>query len=206
MKSVTDCSPRSPSASPSGSAGAARAGAPAARSAAGRLRARLQGRLQQGPGLHRRHRGRRLPGSECVVQALSHSIKGTLTIIAHDTVTDWSTGGAANRALTVMLEVKAPDGSTADAGRDLPGPGRAHRPAHRARQRGGDRHGRVRAADSRRRGERAAVRAARVDARAAAPDAVRLDGHPGARRGDGQDACSSPTTPATVWPRCCASR
>ena len=38
-------------------------------------------------------------------------IKGTLTIIAHDSVTDWLNGGAANRALTVMLEVKAPDGS-----------------------------------------------------------------------------------------------
>ena len=51
------------------------------------------------------------PGSECVVQALSPSIKGTLTVIAHDSVTDWSTGVAANRALTLMLEVKGPDGS-----------------------------------------------------------------------------------------------
>jgi len=52
------------------------------------------------------------PGSECVVQALSKNIKGTLTLIAHDAVTDWATGSAANQALTVMLEVKAPDGST----------------------------------------------------------------------------------------------
>jgi hypothetical protein len=51
------------------------------------------------------------PGSACVVQALSPAIKGTLTVIAHDSVTDWSTGVAANRALTLMLEVKAPDGS-----------------------------------------------------------------------------------------------
>lgn len=51
------------------------------------------------------------PGSECVVQPLSASIKGTLTVIAHDSVTDWSTGIAGNRALTVLLEVKAPDGS-----------------------------------------------------------------------------------------------
>jgi hypothetical protein len=51
------------------------------------------------------------PGSACVVQALSPSIKGTLTVIAHDSVTDWSTSVAANRALTVMLEVKGPDGS-----------------------------------------------------------------------------------------------
>ena len=52
------------------------------------------------------------PGSECVVQALGNTIKGTLTLIAHDAVTDWATGSAANQALTVMLEVKAPDGST----------------------------------------------------------------------------------------------
>lgn len=51
------------------------------------------------------------PKSECVVQTLSKTIKGTLTIIAHDTVTDWLNGGATNRALTLMLEVKAPDHS-----------------------------------------------------------------------------------------------
>jgi hypothetical protein len=51
------------------------------------------------------------PKSECVVQTLSKSVKGTLTIIAHDSVTDWLNGGATNRALTVMLEVKAPDRS-----------------------------------------------------------------------------------------------
>jgi hypothetical protein len=51
------------------------------------------------------------PRSACVVRTLSKPIRGTLTIIAHDEVTDWLNGGAANRALTVMLEVKAPDGS-----------------------------------------------------------------------------------------------
>jgi hypothetical protein len=51
------------------------------------------------------------PKSECVPQELSKTIKGTLTIIAHDSVTDWLNGGATNRALTLMLEVKAPDGS-----------------------------------------------------------------------------------------------
>jgi hypothetical protein len=51
------------------------------------------------------------PGSECVVRTLSKAVGGTLTIIAHDSVTDWLNGGATNRALTVMLEVKAPDGS-----------------------------------------------------------------------------------------------
>src|SRR5215470_10894325 len=51
------------------------------------------------------------PKSECVVKALSKAVKGTLTLIAHDTVTDWRNGGATNSALTVMLEVKAPDGT-----------------------------------------------------------------------------------------------
>ena len=51
------------------------------------------------------------PKSACVVKALSSPIKATLTIIAHDAVTDWLNGGATNRALTLLLEVKAPDGS-----------------------------------------------------------------------------------------------
>lgn len=51
------------------------------------------------------------PRSECVVKTLSSIIRGRLTIIAHDSVTDWLNGGAPNSALTVMLEVKAPDGS-----------------------------------------------------------------------------------------------
>jgi hypothetical protein len=52
------------------------------------------------------------PGSECVVQPLSSSIRGTLTLIAHDAVTDWANGGATHQALTVMLEVRAPGGGT----------------------------------------------------------------------------------------------
>jgi hypothetical protein len=51
------------------------------------------------------------PKSECVPATLSKTIKGTLTIIAHDSVTDWLNGGATNRALTLMLEVKSPDGT-----------------------------------------------------------------------------------------------
>jgi hypothetical protein len=51
------------------------------------------------------------PKSQCVLQTVSKTISGTLTIIAHDSVTDWLNGGADNRALTVMLQVKAPDGS-----------------------------------------------------------------------------------------------
>jgi hypothetical protein len=51
------------------------------------------------------------PRSQCVVRTLSKPIPGTLTIIAHDTVTDWSSSDTGNSALTVMLELKAPDGS-----------------------------------------------------------------------------------------------
>ena len=51
------------------------------------------------------------PRSECVLEALGKPIKGRLTIVAHDSVTDWKNGGATNAAITVMLEVKAPDGT-----------------------------------------------------------------------------------------------
>jgi hypothetical protein len=51
------------------------------------------------------------PNSAGVVQAQSKSIKGVLTMIAHDSVTDWVTGTATHRAVTMLLEVKAPDGS-----------------------------------------------------------------------------------------------
>jgi hypothetical protein len=50
------------------------------------------------------------PSSECVVKTLSGVVNGTLTLIAHDSVTDWANGGDTNRALTVLLEVKAPGG------------------------------------------------------------------------------------------------
>jgi hypothetical protein len=51
------------------------------------------------------------PGSVCIVQTLTPPARATLTLIAHDSVTDWANGGAPNRALTVMLEVKAPGGT-----------------------------------------------------------------------------------------------
>lgn len=51
------------------------------------------------------------PRSACIVRTLGTPIRGRLTIIAHDTVTDWLAGTASNRALTVMLEVRAPDHS-----------------------------------------------------------------------------------------------
>jgi hypothetical protein len=50
------------------------------------------------------------PGSVCVVQVVGPTARGTLTIIAHDSVTDWANGGSPNQALTVLLEVKAPSG------------------------------------------------------------------------------------------------
>ena len=53
------------------------------------------------------------PKSDCVVTTLSKKIKGKLTIIAHDDVRDWANPppGAGNQALTLMLEVKASDGT-----------------------------------------------------------------------------------------------
>ena len=45
------------------------------------------------------------PSSESVVKTLSGVVNGTLTLIAHDAVTDWASGEAANQALTVLLEV-----------------------------------------------------------------------------------------------------
>jgi hypothetical protein len=51
------------------------------------------------------------PGSTCVPTTLSKTIKGKLTLIADANVRDWLNGTAGNQALTVMLEVKAPDGT-----------------------------------------------------------------------------------------------
>jgi hypothetical protein len=51
------------------------------------------------------------PNSTCVPTTLSKTIKGTLTLIADGNVRDWLNGTSGNQALTVMLEVKAPDGT-----------------------------------------------------------------------------------------------
>ena len=141
-----------------------------------------------------------------MLQTLSKTIKGTLTIIAHDSVTDWLNGGATNRALTLMLEVKAPDGSKqilAATYQDLASPTDPPQAL-----------GNVVSIDM----DELAVKnlAGAVNGllfaqpestiAPAAADAVRLDRHAGDRRGEGQQGRSRPTTPATTWPRCCASR
>lgn len=51
------------------------------------------------------------PRGSCEVQPIGPPARGVLTLIAHDTVTDWANGGAPNRALTVLLEVRAPGGT-----------------------------------------------------------------------------------------------
>src|SRR5215831_8435959 len=93
------------------SAGVARAGAPTPDRREGDFVHVCRGGSNQGQPCTVATQDTDCPKSECVVQTLSKSIKGTLTLIAHDSVTDWLNGGATNSALTVMLEVKAPDGS-----------------------------------------------------------------------------------------------
>jgi hypothetical protein len=94
-----------------GSAGAARAGAPQPDQRAGDFVHVCQGGPKKEQACTVANQATDCPKSECVVRTLSKAIKGTLTLIAHDNVTDWRNGGSTNSALTVMLEVKAPDGS-----------------------------------------------------------------------------------------------
>lgn len=94
-----------------GSAGAARAGAPQPDQRQGDYEHVCKGGPNKAQACTVATQDADCPRSECVVKTLSNAIKGTLTIIAHDSVTDWLNGGAPNSALTVMLEVKAPDGS-----------------------------------------------------------------------------------------------
>lgn len=51
------------------------------------------------------------PRSACVVDAAGKPIRGTATLIAHDAVTDWSSGDASFQAFTLLLEVRGPDGT-----------------------------------------------------------------------------------------------
>ncbi|HSQ01331.1 MAG TPA: hypothetical protein VL049_29265 [Candidatus Dormibacteraeota bacterium] len=94
-----------------GFAGSARAGAPQPDQRQGDFVHVCAGGANKGQACTVATQDADCPKSACVVQTLSKTIKGTLTLIAHDTVTDWATGTAGNRALTVMLEAKAPDGS-----------------------------------------------------------------------------------------------
>jgi len=94
-----------------GLAGAAHAGAPQPDVRQGDFRHVCQGGTNKGDACTVATQDADCPGSACLLSAVSRPTTGTLTIIAHDTVTDWQNGGATNRALTVLLEVKAPDHS-----------------------------------------------------------------------------------------------
>lgn len=94
-----------------GSAGAARAGAPQPEIRQGDFAHVCQGGPKKAQPCTVATQDADCPRSQCVLTTSGNPIRGTLTIIAHDSVTDWLNGGAANRALTLMLEVKAPDGS-----------------------------------------------------------------------------------------------
>jgi hypothetical protein len=91
-------------------AGTARAGAPQPDTRAGDFAHVCQGGPNKGSACTVATQDADCPRSACVVHALDRPIKGTLTIIAHDSVTDWLNGGATNRALTLLLEVKGPGG------------------------------------------------------------------------------------------------
>lgn len=93
-----------------GLAGAARAGAPQPDTRQADFAHVCDGGTNRGQPCTVATQAADCPGSTCVVRTLSKTIRGTLTIVAHDAVTDWLNGGAANQALTVMLEVKSPDG------------------------------------------------------------------------------------------------
>jgi hypothetical protein len=93
------------------SSGAAWAGAPQPDTRAGDFEHVCRGGPNKGNTCTVPNESTDCPDSECVVLTLSNVIKGTLTIVAHDAVTDWKNGGATNQALTVLLEVKAPGGT-----------------------------------------------------------------------------------------------
>jgi hypothetical protein len=95
-----------------GSCGTAHAGAPAPDERAGDFAHVCKGGSAKNQSCTVETQATDCPGSECIVLAVTRSTKGLLTLIAHDSVTDWANGGATNRALTVMLEVKAPDGTS----------------------------------------------------------------------------------------------
>jgi hypothetical protein len=93
-----------------GAAAAARAGAPQPDTRQGDFEHVCKGGAAKGEACTVPTEATDCPRSECVPRILSKVIRGTLTLIAHDSVTDWAAGGATNRALTAMLEVRSPDG------------------------------------------------------------------------------------------------
>ncbi|MGH7787693.1 MAG: hypothetical protein ACRERC_12545 [Candidatus Binatia bacterium] len=92
-----------------GSAGMAWAGAPQPDQRQGDFEHICQGGPNKGLACTVPTQGVDCPKGACIAKTLSPTIKGVLTLVAHDGVTDWLNGGATNQALTVMLEVKAPD-------------------------------------------------------------------------------------------------
>lgn len=94
----------------SGIGGVARAGAPAPDTRAGDFVHVCQSGANKAQLCTVATQSTDCPGSECVVRALSNAVGATLTIIAHDQVTDWAHGGATNHALTMLIEFKVPGG------------------------------------------------------------------------------------------------
>ena len=94
-----------------GVAGPAGAGAPQPETRSGDFVHVCQGGANKGLPCTVPNQAGDCPGSSCVAQPLTNTVRGTLTIIAHDSVTDWRRGGGDARALTVLLEVKGQDGS-----------------------------------------------------------------------------------------------
>ena len=94
-----------------GAAGPARAGAPTPDTREGDFKHVCKGGPNKDGACTLATAATDCPKSDCVLTTLSKKIKGKLTIIAHDNVTDWFQGTAGNEALTLMLEVKAPDGT-----------------------------------------------------------------------------------------------
>src|SRR5512132_1148767 len=82
-------------------AGSARAGAPQPDTRAGDFVHVCQGGANKAQPCSVPTQSDDCPGSTCAVRTLSNAVRGTLTIIAHDSVTDWLNGGATNRALTI---------------------------------------------------------------------------------------------------------
>jgi len=94
-----------------GAGGAARAGAPTPDIRASDFAHVCKGGANKGLACTVATADTDCPNSDCIAKTLGKIIKGTLTIIAADDVRDWAQGTGGNQALTLLLEVKAPDGT-----------------------------------------------------------------------------------------------